>query len=40
MGPAGPAGRGPRRLRRGGGVLAPGDGTGPVQVIDARDLAE
>ncbi len=30
----------PLRLRRGGEVLAPGDGTDPVQVIDARDLAE
>ena len=30
----------PLRLRRGGEVLAPGDGSDPVQVIDARDLAE
>lgn len=30
----------PVRLDRGGEVLAPGDGTDPVQVIDARDLAE
>jgi 2'-hydroxyisoflavone reductase len=30
----------PVRLARGGEVLAPGDGTDPVQVIDARDLAE
>ena len=30
----------PVRLARGGDVLAPGDGTDPVQVIDARDLAE
>lgn len=29
----------PRRLARGGDVLAPGDGRQPVQVIDARDLA-
>ena len=30
----------PARLARGGDVLAPGDGTDPVQIIDARDLAE
>jgi 2'-hydroxyisoflavone reductase len=30
----------PVRLKRGGEVLAPGDGTDPVQFIDARDLAE
>jgi 2'-hydroxyisoflavone reductase len=30
----------PVRLDRGGDVLAPGDGTDPVQYIDARDLAE
>jgi 2'-hydroxyisoflavone reductase len=30
----------PVRLSRGGEVLAPGDGTDPVQFIDARDLAE
>ncbi|MCL4838271.1 MAG: epimerase [Thermoanaerobaculia bacterium] len=30
----------PVRLERGGDVLAPGDGTDPVQIIDARDLAE
>lgn len=30
----------PVRLARGGEVLAPGDGNDPVQVIDARDLAE
>jgi 2'-hydroxyisoflavone reductase len=30
----------PVRLARGGEVLAPGDGTDPAQVIDARDLAE
>ena len=28
------------RLARGGDVLAPGDGSDPVQFIDARDLAE
>src|SRR5262249_30740375 len=30
----------PVRLARGGDVLAPGDGGDPVQIIDARDLAE
>jgi 2'-hydroxyisoflavone reductase len=30
----------PVRLARGGAVLAPGDGSDPVQFIDARDLAE
>jgi len=30
----------PARLARGGEVLAPGDGSDPVQIIDARDLAE
>jgi len=30
----------PMRLARGGEVLAPGDGTDPAQIIDARDLAE
>ncbi len=30
----------PVRLSRGGEVLAPGDGSDPVQIIDARDLAE
>ena len=30
----------PVRLARGGDVVAPGDGNDPVQVIDARDLAE
>ena len=30
----------PVRLARGGEVLAPGEGTDPVQFIDARDLAE
>jgi 2'-hydroxyisoflavone reductase len=30
----------PIRIERGGEVLAPGDGTDPVQVIDARDLSE
>jgi 2'-hydroxyisoflavone reductase len=30
----------PVRLDRGGEVLAPGDGTDPVHLVDARDLAE
>lgn len=30
----------PVRIVRGGEVLAPGDGSDPVQIIDARDLAE
>ncbi len=30
----------PVRLDRGGEVLAPGDGSDPVQLVDARDLAE
>lgn len=30
----------PARLERGGEVLAPGDGSDPVQIIDARDLSE
>lgn len=30
----------PVRVARGGEVLAPGDGVDPVQLIDARDLAE
>jgi 2'-hydroxyisoflavone reductase len=30
----------PVRIARGGDVLAPGDGTDPVQVIDVRDLGE
>jgi 2'-hydroxyisoflavone reductase len=30
----------PVRLDRGGDVLAPGDGSDPVQFVDARDLAE
>jgi 2'-hydroxyisoflavone reductase len=30
----------PVRIERGGETLAPGDGTDPVQVIDARDLSE
>ncbi len=30
----------PVRLSRGGDVLAPGDGSDPVQFIDARDLSE
>ena len=29
----------PVRIERGGEVLAPGDGTDPVQIIDARDLS-
>ncbi len=30
----------PLRMSRGGQVLAPGDGSDPVQIIDARDVAE
>lgn len=30
----------PWRLARGGDIVAPGDGLDPVQIIDARDLAE
>ena len=30
----------PVRLSRGGEVLAPGDGSDPIQLIDVRDLAE
>lgn len=30
----------PVRIERGGEVLAPGDGSDPVQIIDARDLSE
>jgi 2'-hydroxyisoflavone reductase len=30
----------PVRIERGGEVLAPGDGTDPVQIIDARDFGE
>jgi 2'-hydroxyisoflavone reductase len=30
----------PYRIERGGEILAPGDGTDPIQIIDARDLAE
>ena len=30
----------PVRIEKGGEVLVPGDGTDPVQIIDARDLAE
>lgn len=43
VGPGDPSNRftyWPVRIARGGDILAPGDGTDPVQVIDARDLAE
>jgi 2'-hydroxyisoflavone reductase len=30
----------PARIQRGGEVLAPGDGTDPVQIIDVRDLGD
>ena len=30
----------PVRIERGGEILAPGDGTDPVQIVDARDLCE
>lgn len=30
----------PLRMRKGGDILAPGDGKDPIQYIDARDLAE
>ncbi|MEM9209083.1 MAG: epimerase, partial [Pseudomonadota bacterium] len=30
----------PARMQRGGEILLPGDGTDPVQIIDARDLME
>lgn len=43
VGPGDPSNRftyWPVRLARGGDVLAPGDGTDPVQIVDARDLAE
>ncbi len=30
----------PVRIERGGEVLSPGDGTDPIQIIDARDLGE
>jgi 2'-hydroxyisoflavone reductase len=43
VGPGDPSNRftyWPVRIARGGDVLAPGDGTDPVQIIDARDLAE
>jgi 2'-hydroxyisoflavone reductase len=30
----------PLRIERGGEVMAPGDGSDPIQIIDARDLAE
>jgi len=42
VGPLDPTGRftyWPRRLADGGEVLAPGDGSMPIQLIDARDLA-
>lgn len=43
VGPGDPSNRftyWPVRIARGGDVMAPGDGTDPVQIIDARDLAE
>jgi 2'-hydroxyisoflavone reductase len=43
VGPGDPTGRfsyWPARLAEGGEVIAPGDPDDPVQVIDARDLAE
>lgn len=43
VGPGDPSNRftyWPVRVARGGDVMAPGDGTDPVQIIDARDLAE
>jgi 2'-hydroxyisoflavone reductase len=43
VGPGDPTGRftyWPLRLQRGGEVLAPGNGSDPVQIIDSRDLAE
>ncbi|MGH7459543.1 MAG: NAD-dependent epimerase/dehydratase family protein [Longimicrobiales bacterium] len=43
VGPGDPSNRftyWPVRVARGGEVLAPGDGKDPVQIIDARDLAE
>jgi 2'-hydroxyisoflavone reductase len=43
IGPGDPTGRfthWPWRLAQGGEVLAPGDGSTPVQYIDARDLAQ
>jgi len=30
----------PYRIERGGEILAPGDGSDPIQIIDGRDLAE
>jgi len=42
VGPLDPTGRfthWPTRLAEGGEVLAPGDGTAPIQVVDVRDLA-
>ncbi|MGH7460060.1 MAG: NAD-dependent epimerase/dehydratase family protein, partial [Longimicrobiales bacterium] len=43
VGPGDPSNRftyWPVRIARGGEVLAPGDGKDPVQIVDARDLAE
>jgi 2'-hydroxyisoflavone reductase len=43
VGPGDPSNRftyWPVRIARGGDVLAPGDGSDPVQIIDARDIAE
>ena len=43
VGPGDPSNRftyWPVRIARGGDVMVPGDGTDPVQIIDARDLAE
>lgn len=43
VGPGDPSNRftyWPVRIARGGDVLAPGDGRDPVQIIDARDIAE
>jgi 2'-hydroxyisoflavone reductase len=43
VGPGDPSNRftyWPVRIARGGDVLVPGDGKDPVQIIDARDLAE
>lgn len=43
VGPGDPSNRftyWPVRIARGGDVMVPGDGTDPVQIIDARDLSE